>query len=129
MTASALARDEPRDLLVRGLSRARRSRVVAPVLVRDERIAEVGDPAGARRALNRRADEVDRARRRGRDHDVDALALRDPDRRRDRGEVPRHARVGNEQATRRDLRLDERALEPVRAREAPPPASRPRGPT
>ena len=109
-----VARNQARDLLVRGLTRARRGRVVAPVLVRHERIPEVGDPAGSRRALNRRADEVHRARWGGRDHDVDALALRDPDRRRDGGEIPRHARIGDEQATSRDLRLDERALEPVR---------------
>jgi hypothetical protein len=109
-----VARDEPRDLLVRHLTRARRGRVVAPVLVCHERIAEVRDPAGSRRALNRRADEVHRARRGGRDDDVDALALRDSDRRRDRCEIPRHARIGDEQATCRDLRLDERALEPVR---------------
>ena len=39
----------------------------------DERVAQVGDPAGAGHALDGRADEVDRARRRRRDHDVDPL--------------------------------------------------------
>ena len=48
------ARDEPRDLLVRGLARPRRGGVVTPVLVRDERIAEIGDPARAGRAAGRR---------------------------------------------------------------------------
>ena len=126
VTASASPRDEPRDLLVRGLARARRGGVVAAVLVRDERIAQVGDPASAGRPLDGRADEVDRARRRRRDHDVDALPPRDPDRGRDRGEVPRHARVGDEQATCRDLRLDERALEPVRGAELLRRLARPR---
>ena len=41
------SRDEMRHLLVRGLARARRGGVVTAVLVRDERIAEVGDPARA----------------------------------------------------------------------------------
>ncbi len=107
------ARDEPRNLLVRSLPRARGSRVVAPVLVRDDRIAQIGDPARTGRSLDGRSDEVDRRRRRGRDHGVDALASRDADRRGDRGEVPRHARIGEEQTTRRDLRLHKRTLEAV----------------
>ena len=41
-----------------------------------ERVAQVGDPARAGRALHGRADEVDRARRRRRQHDVDPLAAR-----------------------------------------------------
>ena len=107
------ARDELRHLLVGGLARPSRSRVVATVLVRDDRIAKIGDPAGTRRALDGRADEVDRRGWRRRDHRVDALAAHDPDRRRDRRQVPRHARVGEEEPTGRDPRLEDGALEAV----------------
>ena len=50
--------DELRDLLRRGLPRAGGGGVVAPVLVRDERVAEIGDPARAGRLLHGGADEV-----------------------------------------------------------------------
>ena len=96
------ARDELRHLLVRGLAGPRRSRVVATVLVRDERIAKIGDPARAGRTLDGRADEVDRRGRRRRDHRVDALAARDADRGGDRRQVPRDARVGEEETSGRD---------------------------
>ena len=89
------ARDELRDLLVRRLPRARRGRVVTPVLVGDERIAQVGDPARARVAVCTAAPtKCTDGGRRGRDHGVDPLAPRDADRGRDRGEVPGDARVG-----------------------------------
>jgi hypothetical protein len=83
------------------------------VLVCDDGVAQVGDPARARRALHGRSDEVDRRRRRRRDHGVDALAPCDADCSRDRSEVPGHARIRKEQAPRRHLRLDERAVDPV----------------
>ena len=41
--------------------------------------------------------------------------LRDPDRRRDRGQVPAHVLVRDEQPARGEPRLDERALEPLLA--------------
>ena len=47
------SRDELRDLLGRGLAGTRGRRVVATVLVGDERVAQVGDPASARRASAR----------------------------------------------------------------------------
>ena len=69
------ARDERARPPARGLLlRAHGELLGAPVRVRDDRVAQVGDPAHAGRALDRGADEVDRVRRRGRDHDVDPLA-------------------------------------------------------
>ena len=49
--------------------------------VRDGRVTEVGHPAGTGRPLHRGADEVDRVRRRRRDHGVDLVLAHDPDRR------------------------------------------------
>ena len=108
-----LACDEAGDLLQRGLPGARGCRVVSAVLIRHEWIAKVGDPAGAGCLLDSCPDEVDGRRRRRRDHRVDALAPHDANRSGYRGEVPGDARVRKEQASRGDLRLDERALEPV----------------
>ena len=59
------AGDEPGDALVDLLLRAHRHALGAPVRVRDERVAQVGDPRRPRGHLHRRADEVDRVRRRG----------------------------------------------------------------
>ena len=73
--------------------------------VGDDGVAQVGHPARAGRALHRGADEVDRVRRRGRDHDVDLVLADEPDRGRDRGEVPRHVLVGNERAAAEQPRL------------------------
>ena len=87
------------------------SRVRAAMLVRDDRISEVGEPARSGRFLDGRPDEVDRPRRRRRDHRVDSLSSRDPNRGRDRGDVPGDARIRHEQAASRHLRLDERAVE------------------
>ena len=56
---------------------------------------------------------MDRAGRRRRHDGVDPLAAHDPDRCGDRGEVPGHARVGQEQPASGDLRLQEQALEPL----------------
>ena len=69
----------------------------------------------AGRALDGRADEVHRARRRGGEHCVDALALDDPDRRRDRGQVPGHVLVGDEQPPSEQPRLDAGPLEALLA--------------
>ena len=57
------------------------------------------------RPLHRRADEVHRAGRRRRDHDVDALGARDAQRRRDRGQVPRRGLVRDDQPARQQPRL------------------------
>ena len=46
--ASAAAGDEPRDARVQRRLRLRGGRVRAPVRVRDERVAQIGDPADAR---------------------------------------------------------------------------------
>ena len=54
-------------------------------------------------------------RGRGRDDDVDLVPARDPDRGRDRGQVPAHVLVRDEQAPRGKPRQDERALEPLLA--------------
>ena len=54
--------DEPGDALVDLLLRAHGHALGAPVRVRDERVAQVGDPLRAGRLLHRRADEVDRVR-------------------------------------------------------------------
>ena len=105
-----LPRDELRHLRLALLLHPDERALRAAVRVGDERVAEVGDPAGAGRALHRGADEVDGGRRRGREHDVDPLAPRDPDRRRDRGHVPGHVLVRHERAAERQpaLRRDAR---------------------
>ena len=77
--------------------------LVPPVDVLDERIAEVGDPASGGRPPDRGADEVNRSGRRGRQHDVDREPAHEPDRSRDRGQVPEHGCVGHESRARREL--------------------------
>jgi hypothetical protein len=52
--------DELGHLLVRRLAGARSRSVVPPVLVRDDRVPEIRDPARAGRPLDGRADEVNR---------------------------------------------------------------------
>ncbi len=84
VTASAKRADEPRDGVLALLLRAHEEALRVAVLVRDDRVAQVRDPRDAGRALDRGADEMHRRGRRGRQHDVDALAAHDPDRRRDR---------------------------------------------
>ena len=108
-------RHEPRDASVDLLLRAHGHALRAPVRVRDERVTQIRDPFRARRLLHRGADEMDRVRRRGGDDDVDPLLARDPDRGGDRGQVPAHVLVRDEQAPRGELRLHERALEPLLA--------------
>ena len=61
-----VAGDEPPELDVRRLLGARAGRVGTPVRVGDQRIPDVRQPACARGALDRGADEVDRPGRRGR---------------------------------------------------------------
>jgi hypothetical protein len=58
-----LPRDELRHLRLALFLHAHERALGAAVGVRDERVAEVGDPAGAGRALHGRADEMDGRRR------------------------------------------------------------------
>ena len=81
----------------------------------DERVAQVGDPRLAGRALDRRADQVHRGRRRRRQHDVDPLALDDADGRRNRRQVPADVLVRHEQAASGQPCLHPDALEPLPA--------------
>ena len=74
--------NEPRDALVQGRFRLRRRRVRPPVRMRDERVAEIGDPADAGRSLNRGRDQMRRAGRRRGEDDVDPVLAHQPDRRR-----------------------------------------------
>ena len=81
----------------------------------------------AGRRLHRGADEVDRVRRRGRDHDVDLLLARDPDRGGDRGQVPAHVLVRDEQPPRGELRAGRARARALPCRAAPRPACGPSG--
>ena len=99
-----LARDESRE-------RALTADLPAPVRERDERIAEVGDPADAGRPLRGRPDEVDGSGRRRRQDDVDAVATHEPDRGGDRRRVPEDARVRDEKRARRELHAERHAPE------------------
>ena len=82
--------------------------VAAPMRMRGERVAEVGDPRSAGRPLHRGAEQVERRRRRGREHDVDPLAPDEPDGDRQRERAPRDVLVRDEQAPpeQRCLRAD-----------------------
>ena len=114
-----VARDQPRDRVLALLLRAHEQPLGAPVRVRDERVAQVGDPLHAGRLLHRRADQVHRRRRRGREHDVDPLAAHDADRGRDRGQVPADVLVGDEQPAAGELRLPRRRARAPASRAAP----------
>ena len=74
--------------------------VLPPVRVRDQGVAQVGDPADARGPLHRSAEKVHRPRRRRGDDDVDPVVADEPDRSRYRGQEQGRARVGNEEAPR-----------------------------
>ena len=78
--------------------------------MRGERVAQVGDPGRAGRPLHRRAEEVERRRRRGREHDVDPLAPDEPDRDRRRERAPGDVLVRHEQPApeQRGLRAEPR---------------------
>ena len=106
--------DEPRDGVLALLLRTHDQPFRVAVRVRDDRVAQVGHPRHAGGALHRSADEVHRRRRRRRDDHVDALALHDAERGRDRGQVPAHVLVGDEQPPPGELRLLGEALEPLR---------------
>ena len=110
-----VARDQPGDALSRGLLRADESGFDASVRVRGDRVAQVGDPAGAGGALDRGTDEVNRGGRRGRDDDVDSLAADDPDRGRDRRDVPADVLIRHQHPAERERSLAPRALEPLEA--------------
>ena len=101
-----LRRDEPTYAADGFLLQPRELRLVAaPVRMRGERIAEVGDPGCAGRPLHGGAQEVKRRRRRGREHDVDALTAHEPDRDRQRDRAPGDVLVGDEQPAPEKRRL------------------------
>src|SRR5262249_47627030 len=79
--------------------------VAAPVRMGGERVAKVGDPGRAGRPFHRGAEEVERRRRRGREHDVDSLALDEPDRDRRRERAPGDVLVRDEQFAPEQRRL------------------------
>ena len=99
--SSAMASETQDDRVGQARRRAARPRLLscsfvrtsatlaAPVRVRDERVAQVGDPGGAGGTLHRGTDQVHGRRRRGGQDDVDPLAPDDADRGRDRGERSR----------------------------------------
>ena len=70
-----------------------------------ERVAQVGDPGRAGRPLHGGAEEVERRRRRGGEHDVDPLAPDEPDRDRRRERAPGHVLVRHEQLAPQQRRL------------------------
>ena len=111
-----VARHEPGDApLALLLDPHEPALVAATMRMGDERVPQVGDPPRTGRALDRGSDEVHRARRRGRQHDVDPLAAHDPDRGRNRGQVPGDVLVGNEQPPAEEPRLHAEPLEPLLA--------------
>ena len=106
--------DELRDTSVRRRLRLGRHGVGAAMGVRDERVAEIGDPACARRAGDRRGDEVRRGRRRRRHDHVDLVLADEPDARRDRRHRPRRVLVRQDEAPQLQAGLRQRPLDPVR---------------
>jgi len=104
-------RDQPHDALERLLLRLDGLAVEAAVGVLDEGVALVGDPLDARQPLDRRADQVQRQRRAGRDHRVDAFALDDPHGGRNRRRRPGDARVRKQQPSAHHPRLGQCEVE------------------
>ena len=104
-------RDQLRDGVFTLFLRSDEHSLGVAVRVSDDRVTQVGDPRNAGRPLDGCPDEVDRGRRRRGDDDVDALALHDPDRGRDRGEVPADVLVRHEQPPPGELQLLRSALE------------------
>ena len=123
-----VARDEPRDERLRLLLDLHGEPVDAPVRVRGDGVAEVGDPRHARRLLDRGSDQVHGRGRRGRHEHVDLLVEDDPPRGRDRGQRP-------SSRTRQGRAAGERRARPAAAARSKPSSpcsssagSRPRGP-
>ena len=79
--------------------------VAAAVRMGGERVAQVGDPGRAGRPLHGGAEEVERRRRRGGEHDVDPLAAHEPDRDRRRERAPGSVLVRHEQLAPEQRRL------------------------
>jgi hypothetical protein len=78
------------------------AKVMAPVRVRGERVAQVGHPAGSGEPLRRRPGQVHRPGWRSGEDDVDSLAADNPCRRRGRRQLPEDARVGHESAAEKE---------------------------
>ena len=110
-------RDEAGDPAVQRRLGLRRGRVGAPMRVRDERVAQVGDPADPRRARDRGGDQVRRSRRRGRDDDVDPVLAHEPDPGRDRGQRPGRVLVRHDEPPELEPCLRQRPLETLGAGE------------
>ena len=108
------ARDQLRNRMLALLLHAHQHSFGVAVRMSDDGIAQVGDPRNSGGATDGRADEVDRGGRRRGEDDVDALASCDPDRGRDRRQVPADVLVRDEQPPARELQLLRRALEPSR---------------
>ena len=116
-----LRRDEPPDAADGLLLQPRELRLVAaPVRMRGERVAQVGDPGRAGRALDGGAEQVERRRRRGGEHDVDLLPAHEPDRDRQRERAPGDVLVGHEQPAPEQRRLRADARESPACRGAAP---------
>ena len=106
------ARDQRRHGMLALLLQPNEHPLGIAVRVRDDRVTKVGDPRNADSAFDGRTDEMNRRGRRRRDDDVDAFALCDPDRGRDRGEVPADVLVRHEQPAPGELNLLRRTFEP-----------------
>jgi len=109
------------------LLRALADPVGGAVRVQCDRVAEIGHPFRAGRPSARPRDQVHRARRRGREHDVDPLAPRDRDRLRDCGRVPGHVLVRQQQtaADRAGAQKSEVDAAPAVELVGDPPSARP----
>ena len=100
-----VTRHELRDERLGLLFHPHREPVDPPVGVGRDRVAQVGDPRHAGRLLHRRADQVERRRRRSRDNDVDRLVANDAASRRDGSQPPADELVGDEEASGEERRL------------------------
>ena len=81
--------------------------------MRGQRIAEVRDPGRAGRPLHRGAQQMERRRRRGGEHDVDPLATDEPNRNRQREGAPRDVLVRDEETAAEKRRLRPHPREPL----------------
>ena len=98
------------DPLERLLLQAHGGSVEAAIGVAHQRIALVGDPRRSGQSLDRRADQVERKGRAGRDHDVDPLPLDDAHGGGHGGGGPGDARIRQQQAAVGEPRLGEREV-------------------
>jgi hypothetical protein len=107
------ARDEARDPSLP-------AHVLPPVRMGEERVAQVGDPAGSGGPLHGGADEVHGSGRRRRHDDVDPVAAYEADRGRHGGEQEGRAGVGNQEAAGGERRAEAEPVETPRGLELRP---------